>query len=92
MEAVTFVWMFVVLKVPVLAALLLIWWAIRREGPATGGPEDSDDDGGGGSRRLDGPPPLRPWPRRRGPHGGARTPAPARTRNPARGRPVRTSR
>ncbi|MEX1141346.1 MAG: hypothetical protein WD993_00125 [Thermoleophilaceae bacterium] len=90
MEAATLIWLFVVLKVPVVAALLLIWWAVRDPGPATGGQDADDDDGG--TRRLDVPHPRRPWPRRRGPHGGAQPPAPPRTRKPARARPIRTSR
>lgn len=59
----TFVWMFFVLKLPILAALLLIWYAIKE-------PEPSIDDEDGGSRvpTEPGPRPDRPRHPRRGPH------------------------
>jgi hypothetical protein len=75
---VTFVYLMVFLKLPILALLYLVWWAIR-QGPDTPDREDGDDDGG--SRRPRHPrPPLRPLPRR-GPHHGSRPPvSPSRVR------------
>jgi len=78
MEVTTFIWMFLVLKIPVLAAFALIWWAIKEPEPATDGEED------GGSRRPD---PHRgphlPRPPRRGPHAGLPLPSPKRVRTTA---------
>lgn len=70
MEVSAIIWMFVVLKIPIFAALYLIWYAIQEPEPVA----DDADDAGGGSDRDDGPRPRRPRPPRRGPHG---TPAPA---------------
>ncbi|MBX5443346.1 MAG: hypothetical protein IRZ32_17695 [Solirubrobacteraceae bacterium] len=79
----TFVYLMVVLKLPIIALLLIVWWAIRQR-PDAG--EPPADDGDGGSRRPRHPrPPLRPLPRR-GPHHGAAPPAP-----PARVRAVASS-
>jgi hypothetical protein len=79
-EGWTFVYMFVVLKIPVIAALWLVWWAVRSE-PATDEDPAVDGGGGGGS-----PHPRLPRPRRpgRGEHGRPTPRAPRRTR--ARGR------
>jgi hypothetical protein len=79
-----FIWMFVVLKIPIAALLFLVWWAIKEPEPVV---DDSDD---GGSRRPDphhGP--SVPKPPRRGPHAGAPPPAPARVRTAVVGRDVR---
>ena len=72
----TFVWMMVVLKIPIAAMLYSVWWAIHQRDPEE--PVTEDD---GGVR-----PPHRPRvpgrrPRSRGPHGapGAAT-APPRVR------------
>jgi hypothetical protein len=79
-------YLFVALKVPLLALFWLIWWAVRQQ------PEPAED--GGGGARL----PARPHPRpklprapRRGPHGDhAPLPPPrvrrvsARSRQPLR--------
>ena len=72
-----FVWMFIVLNVPIIAALLLIWYAIREPEPE---PAEREDDGG--SRRPREPAPRRggPRPPRRGPHAVPPPPAPARVR------------
>jgi hypothetical protein len=69
----TFLYLMVFLKLPIIALLYLVWWAVRQQ-PEQGDQEGGDDDGG--SRRPRHPrPPLRPLPRR-GPHHGARPPAP----------------
>jgi hypothetical protein len=89
MDAWTFVWLMVFLKIPIVALFLLIRWAVR-EPPAT----MHNDDGGIG---VGGTPinPLHPHhprrigPRRprRGPHGDPTPAAPARVRTViARGR------
>ncbi len=80
----TFIWMFVVLKVPVLAAFLLIWWAVREPEPAEAGPDDER----GGSDRDPGAHPRHPRPPRRGPHGEPLPIPPRRVRTASR-RPVR---
>lgn len=88
MEVTTFIWMFVVLKIPIVLLLLLVWYAIKEPEPVTVGNEDE-----GGSHRPDphrGP--HRPRPPRRGPHDGVPLPAPKRVRTAAAGRDLRTSR
>lgn len=82
MELSTFIWMFVVLKIPILAALWLIWWAVKEPRPA-----DSDEDEGGGTRRPERPrhPRTPPRPPRRGPQHGTPLPAPPRVRTRAVG-------
>jgi hypothetical protein len=79
----TFVWMMVVLKIPIAALMYLVWWAIRQTDDV-----EASEGGDGGIR-----PPHRPrvprHPRTRGPHGDpALTPPVPRTRTPvsARGR------
>jgi hypothetical protein len=68
------------LKIPIVALFLLVRWAVRQTPePAT------DGDGGIGPRnRPRHPhhprPPRSPRPRRRGPHGEAPPPSPARVR------------
>jgi hypothetical protein len=84
MEVTTFIWMFVVLKIPIAAALWLIWWSVKEPEPVV----DEGDDGG--SRRSDphhGP--KLPRSPRRGPHAGVPLPAPTRVRFRARGRVLR---
>jgi len=78
MDAMAFIWMFVVLKIPIAALLWVVWWALREPEPAVG--TDGDD---GGSRRPDQPRgPRRPLAPRRGPHGSP-PPAPPRVRTGA---------
>jgi hypothetical protein len=69
-----FVWLMLVLKIPVAALLYIVWWAIKQEQPTPG------TSGEGGTKTP--PHPRRPLPRspRRGPHGEPQVPAPARTR------------
>jgi hypothetical protein len=74
----TMLYLFVALKIPIVAAIWLVWWAVKQE------PDPSEDDvrdDGGTSKR---PHPVPPLPRtpRRGPHGD---PAPI---PPPRVRPV----
>ena len=70
-----FVYLMLVLKLPILALLWIVWWAVR----STPDEEELPSDGDGGIRRPHHP--RRPLPRhpRRGPH-GAPPPAPPRTR------------
>jgi hypothetical protein len=70
-------YLFVALKLPVLAACLIIWWAVRQEVD-----HDDDSDGGGGRRRPH-PAPKLPHAPRRGPHREAAPPSPARVRTAA---------
>jgi hypothetical protein len=71
----TMFYLFVALKLPIIAAIYLVYWAIKQEpDPA----EDVRDDGGIAKRRH----PIPPLPRapRRGPHGEAAAPSPPRVR------------
>ncbi|NLT05763.1 MAG: hypothetical protein GXY03_05560, partial [Solirubrobacterales bacterium] len=77
MDAMAFIWMFVVLKIPIAALLWLVWWALKEPEPAVGSDEGDD----GGNRRPDRPRAPR-GPRRGGPH-GAPPPAPPRVRTRA---------
>lgn len=77
----TIIWMLVLLKIPVIAALWIVWWAIRAE------PVPEDPTGRDGGSRVNPrchPRPRHPRPPRRGPHAAPAPPAPARVR--ARGR------
>ena len=60
-----FVWLMVVLKIPIAMLLWLVWWAVKQVPEE--GESDARDDGG-----LEPPPhrprPNRPRPGRRGPH------------------------
>jgi hypothetical protein len=68
-------YLFVFLKLPILAACLIIWWAVRQE------PDYSDDSDGGGRRRpRPHPAPKLPHAPRRGPHHEAPPPSPPRVR------------
>jgi hypothetical protein len=72
--------LFVVLKLPILAACWLIWWAVKAEPDPS---EDAGGEDGGGTKRRPHPAPRLPRAPRRGPHGD---PAPL---PPPRVRPVR---
>lgn len=73
-----FFYMFVILKIPVVAACLIVWWAVRSEEP-----EPAPETGEGGSG-PDHPRPRRPRPPRRGPHAEAPPRSPERVRLRAR--------
>ena len=78
----TFLWLILLLKIPICGLLWIVWWAIHKtdaEAPAGA----HDEDGGtkvARPRRLH-PRPPRPVRPRRGPHGSAPPPAPRRTRS-----------
>jgi hypothetical protein len=72
----TMLYLFVALKLPILAAGYLIWWAVHQEPDYA---EDSDD--GGGGRRRPHPVPKLPHAPRRGPHNEAALPPPPRVRS-----------
>jgi hypothetical protein len=77
MNTATFIYMMLVLKLPIAALLWIVWWAIRAT-PEVDAPESDD----GGLRRWPhGPrPPHAPRPRR-GPHAEPPPPPPPRTRS-----------
>jgi hypothetical protein len=82
-------WLFVVLKIPIVALLWLVWWAIHQE------PEPDEAPPGDGGQRVTGRRepvhPRKPLPHapRRGPHGEQALPAPPRVRPvDARSKPV----
>jgi hypothetical protein len=69
----TFIFLMVVLKIPIFALFYIVWWAVHSP-PET---EPATDEDGGSKRPLN-PRPRHPHPRpalprnpRRGPHGGA---------------------
>ena len=73
-----FVWLMLVLKIPIAMLLYIVWWAIKQsDEPAP------EQDGGDGGSRTPSRHPRRPLPRnpRRGPHGDPPHRAPARTRS-----------
>jgi len=80
----TFIWLILLLKIPIGGMLWIIWWAIKKADREPAG-EDGSDDGGSKLRAKPHRHPRRPRPRtplspRRGPHAGARLRAPRRTR------------
>jgi hypothetical protein len=78
-DAWTFIWLILILKIPLVALFLIVRWAVSQTPESAPG-----DDGGIGPRTR----PLhphhprtpRPRPPRRGPHGDPATPAPPRVR------------
>jgi len=64
----TFVYMFVVLKIPVVAAIAIVWWAVKSE-PAPAGGGEPDEGGDGTPDRPRGP--AGPKRRRGHDHGSA---------------------
>jgi hypothetical protein len=81
MDWTTFVWMFVMLKIPIAMLLWLVWYAIQ-----TPEPETADDQDDGGSDRRHGKLPRHPGPPRRGGPHASPLPAPPRVRTAARSR------
>jgi len=71
-------YLFVFLKLPIVALFAIVWWAVHQE------PEVAEDSGDGGQRRAQRPhpPPRLPRLPRRGPHGDEALPAPPRVRTP----------
>ena len=59
-----FIWMVVVLKIPIAGLLWLVWWAIRSEPEPAAAGDDGSGDGGVGHP----PAPRKPRPPRRGAH------------------------
>lgn len=77
MNAWTFFYLMVVLKIPIFAMLGIVWWAIRKQPEGAGG-----SDGGSPVRPSRPPVAPRPRPNRRGPHEGPQPSPPARVRSP----------
>ena len=79
----TMLYLFVFLKLPILAACAIVWWAVHQDGD-----EQSDEtDGRGNKPARPHPRPKHPPPPRRGPHGDPEPPSPPRVRSvTARGR------
>jgi hypothetical protein len=79
----TFVYLMLILKIPIVALLTIVWWAIRST-PEESEPVTSDNDGGAKTREPRRHPrhPRKPLPRhpRRGPHGDPLPLPPPRTR------------
>ena len=75
----TMFYLFVALKVPILAAIWLVYWAIKQE------PDPSDDVRDDGGSKRPHPVPRLPRTPRRGPHGDPAPIAPPRVR-PVRAR------
>jgi hypothetical protein len=73
----TMLYLFVFLKLPIVAACTIIWWAVHQ----TDEDEAAPRDGGSPRRPHPHPRPKRPRPPRRGPHTGAPPPAPPRIRS-----------
>jgi hypothetical protein len=71
-----FIWIMLVLKIPLIALICLVWWAIKQEPEPTHTP---DDDGGIKRHPAH---PHKPFPRhpRRGPHGDPAPLPPPRVR------------
>jgi len=78
----TFLWLMLLLKIPIGGLLWIVWWAIHKADEEE--PVGARDEDGGTKvmreRRLH-PRPPRPVRPRRGPHSGAPPPAPRRTRS-----------
>ncbi len=77
----TFIFLMVVLKLPIFALLYIVWWAAQPPDPEAATDED------GGTKRPLSPRPRHPHPRpalprhpRRGPHGAPRVAPPPRVR------------
>jgi hypothetical protein len=77
----TFIWLMLLLKIPIGGMLWIVWWAIHKTDEEPVGA--TDEDGGSKVRgdRYHHPRAPRPRRPRRGPHTGAPPPAPQRTRS-----------
>jgi hypothetical protein len=75
-----FVWLMLILKIPIGALLYIVWWAVRQDTE----PVVDDADGEGGQRRDRGPRIRPPQPPRRGPHGEPAPRPPSRMRRAPR--------
>jgi hypothetical protein len=78
----TFIWLMLLLKIPIGGMLWIVWWAVKKADQEPVGESGQDD---GGSKLRLRPHPRRPRPHaplrpRRGPHAGARPSSPPRTR------------
>ena len=67
-------YLFVALKLPILAAGYLIWWAVHQD------PDYDDEPEGGGGKPRPHPAPTLPHAPRRGPHREPAPPSPPRVR------------
>ena len=81
----TFIWLMLLLKIPIGGMLYIVWWAIKK---ADQEPVAGDGEGSGGSKVIPRqhrhprrPRPHTPLHPRRGPHAGAAPPSPPRTRS-----------
>jgi hypothetical protein len=82
-EAWGFIWIMLVLKIPLVALLGLVWYAVK----ATPDPIAADEDDDGGINKPRPHDPAGPGrPRRRGPHGDPLVPAPPRSRTTVKSR------
>jgi hypothetical protein len=72
-----FVWMMVILKIPIAALLWLVWWSAKAPTPREEEPARVDSAPG---HRPDPSRPRRPRPPRRGPHASPAPAAPSRVR------------
>jgi hypothetical protein len=83
-----FVWMMVVLKIPVIMLLYLVYWAVKQTDAEM---EQPTDGGGGSDRHPHRGGPRRPRSPRRGPHAAEPPRAPSRVRAGGRqlARPLR---
>ena len=72
-----FVWLMLVLKIPIAMLLYIVWWAIKQSDVEEQAPESGD----GGTRKPRHPRGPLPHAPRRGPHAEPQPPAPARIRS-----------
>jgi hypothetical protein len=74
----TMLYLFLFLKLPIVAACWIVWWAVHQE---VDGAEEGDGGGGRPVRPHPHAHPKRPRPPRRGPHGDPVATAPPRIRS-----------
>lgn len=73
----TMLYLFLFLKLPIVAACWIVWWAVHQVDEV----EEGGDGGGGRRVHPHHPRPRRPRPSRRGPHGAPVPSAPPRIRS-----------